>query len=370
MVSSVLLTNVLMRQTSLARQTSPARQANAIAPTNITFLGEATLPADLQFQTTKVGGLSGITYDPQQQVYYAISDDRSQKSPARFYTLTIDLSQGTLQPNGVQVRAVTTILNTDDQPFAPESVDPEGIAFSRDRTLWISSEGNAKTGIPPFVRHSSLQGHHLRELPIPEKFLPGTHQGVRQNLAFESLTLTPNQRQLYVPNENALVQDGDEATPTTGSPVRILRYRLPAGIPGSEVVYFTDPVVAPPVTPDGFNTNGLVELLALDDRGTLLALERSFSVGAGNAVRLYKLSLRGATDVRALPNLRQTGGTRFKIKPVEKTLLLDLTKLGITIYNLEGITIGPYLPNGRRSLIMIGDNNFSDDITQVLAFAL
>jgi len=345
-----------------------AVQAQAVTPANLTFLGEATLPTGLQFQNTEVGGLSGITYDAEQQVYYAISDDRSQKAPARFYTLTIDLSQRTLKPDGVKVTAVHTILNTDGKPFPPESVDPEGIALTRDRTLWISSEGNAQARIAPFVRNSSLEGQYLRELPVPEKFLPSTRRGVRQNLAFESLTITPNQRQLYAANENALIQDGDEATTTTGSPVRILRYRLPAGIPDGEFVYFTDAVVAPPIPSDGFNTNGLVELLALDDRGTLLALERSFSVGVGHAVRLYKLSLRDATDVKAIPSLNQLGAIR--IKPVEKTLLLDLTKLGIKLYNLEGMTLGSWLPHGHRILVIVGDNNFGTDITQVLAFAL
>ncbi len=347
-----------------------AGQTRANIPATPTFLGEATLPAGLQFQNTEVGGLSGITYDAERQVYYAIADDRSQKAPARFYTLAIDLSQGILPPDGVKVTAVNTILNTDSKPFPPETVDPEGIALTRDRTLWISSEGNAQTRISPFVRQISLQGQHLRELPVPEKFLPTTRQGVRQNLAFESLTLTPNQRLLYVANENALIQDGDEATPTVGSPVRILRYRLPAGIPDSEFVYFTDPVVAPPMPADGFNTNGLVELLALDDRGAFLALERSFSAGIGHAIRLYQVSLRGATNVKDLPSLRQTGDTRLNIKPVEKTLLLDLTTLGITLYNLEGITLGPRLPDGRRSLIIAGDNNFGRDITQILAFSL
>jgi len=44
-------------------------------------------------------------------------------------------------------------------------------------------------------------------------------------------------------------------------------------------LYVTDPVASAPNPPDSFSTNGLVELLALDNSGTLLSLERSFPLG-------------------------------------------------------------------------------------------
>jgi hypothetical protein len=43
-----------------------------------------------------------------------------------------------------------------------------------------------------------------------------------------------------------------------------------------------------------------VELLALDNRGTFLALERSFSAGApgtGNTIKLYEVRLNEASDI-------------------------------------------------------------------------
>ncbi len=345
-----------------------AGSSQASIPTAVTFLGEATLPAKLMFLDTEFGGLSGITYDTQRQMYYAVSDDRSEKAPARFYSLTVDLNQRVLKPNGMGIAAVTIVQNTDASPFAPRTVDLEGIALSRDRTLWISSEGDAITQIPPFVRQFSLQGQYLRELPIPEKFLPTTQQGVRQNLAFESLTLTPSERYLYVANENALIQDGAEATLDAGSLVRILRYRLPAGIPDGEFVYRTDPVVAPPIPSDGFNNHGLVELLALDDRGNFLALERSFSAGVGYTIRLYTATIGNATNVQAIPALSSQDMSRIRL--VKKTLLFDLNQLGIPLTNLEGLTFTPRLPNGQRGLLIVGDNNFGNEKTQLLAFAL
>jgi hypothetical protein len=51
-------------------------------------------------------------------------------------------------------------------------------------------------------------------------------------------------------------------------------------------------------------------------------------------------------------------------------LLLDLDALGITLDNVEGMAIGPDLADGRRTLVLISDNNFSPaQFTQFLLFA-
>jgi glycerophosphoryl diester phosphodiesterase len=50
-------------------------------------------------------------------------------------------------------------------------------------------------------------------------------------------------------------------------------------------------------------------------------------------------------------------------------LVLDLTTLDIPIDNIEGITFGSTLRNGKRSLILVSDNNFLvTQFTQFLAF--
>ena len=72
----------------------PAADTGRRTVSDLEFLGEVILPTDLTFEGTQVGGLSGLTYDAEAGVYYALSDDRSQLSPARFYTLGIDLSDG------------------------------------------------------------------------------------------------------------------------------------------------------------------------------------------------------------------------------------------------------------------------------------
>jgi len=353
---------------------------------NINFIGQATYPTgSLTVEGTQVGGLSGIDYDQINNRYYSISDDRSDRNPARFYTLNIDLSSGSLSSSGINFSGVTTLLNQNNQPFATNTIDPEGIGLTSNGTVFVSSEGEVSNLAgrlqSPFVNEFALgTGRQLRQLPVPSKFVPvigpadAPTAGIRNNLAFENLTITPDGKFLFTATENALVQDGPLATVNTGSRSRILKYNLTTGQPEQEFLYLTDPVAVPAVPETGFNTNGLVELLALDNRGTFLALERSFSAGApgtGNTIKLYEVRLNGASDISGINSLNAININT--VRPVEKRLVLTFDSLGLPtgLDNVEGMTLGPVLPNGQQSLVLVSDNNFSaTQFTQILAFGL
>jgi 3-phytase/alkaline phosphatase D len=342
--------------------------------TNLDFLGEVTFPTGFSFADTEVGGISGLTYDPFNNLYYALSDDRGAVNDARFYNLSINLDDGSLDQGDVEFLDVNTLLNVAGSPFAEASIDPEGIAFSDRGTVFISSEGDANNLIDPLIGEFSLDGQIFAELPIPEKFLPTVDgkSGIRNNLAFESLTITPDRRFLFTAVENALIQDGEEASLTDESPVRILQYDLTTDRPVKEFLYFTDSIPVSPDPADGFADNGLVELLAIDNTGTFLALERSFAEGVGNNLRLYEVRLQGATDLSSFDSLTDEEGETIEVDAVaQKKLLLDFRDLGIQLDNSEAISFGPTLPDGRQSLIVASANNFSDNqITQFLAFGI
>jgi hypothetical protein len=306
------------------------------------FLGQQIIPTATQFQGTQFGGLSSITYDKRRHVFYALSDDQTN---VRFYTLRVDVSAGA---PAVQILAVTTLRDATGQPFAPLSVDPEGMT--------ITSEGFANRLIDPWVREFALDGRQLRPLPVPSPFLTvadGT-RGVRLNLGFESAGATPNGRYVFTGTEAALVQDGPPATLTNGSPARLLRYDLKRGTLDKQYVYMTDPIREPPVPSTQFAVSGLVELLPLKT-DELLSMERSFSVGApdtGNTIKLF------------VTELRKDGTT-------SKTLLLNLDTLGIPLDNVEGMAFGPRLRGGKRTLLLVSDNNFAaTQFTQFLLFAV
>ena len=332
------------------------------------LLGTLSIPTGTQFEGTQIGGLSSITYDPARNVYYAISDDQGTINPVRYYTLDIDVSDGQLDPGDITFLELTTILDASGVPYAPGSLDPEGLVLAHEGQLYFSSEGfaNRNPVVHPFINRMNLNGRHNRSLVVPSKFLPdGTGaQGVRTNLGFESLNVTPDQKTLATASEGALAQDGPAANLGQSSFARILQYRLSSGTPGEEYVYIVNPVAETPVPDTQFRVNGLVELLPLDNVGTMLAMERSFSVGAeggGNTIWLYEIQTQKATDVSPYTSLYPNGVGQPPIdfEPVTKRLILDVEEdLGIEPDNIEGMAFGPAFPDGRLPLILVSDNNF------------
>jgi hypothetical protein len=96
-------------------------------------------------------------------------------------------------------------------------------------------------------------------------------------------------------------------------------------------------------------------------------VERAFVTGVGNKVRVYEIDTLGATNIKDVSSIAGK-----QIKPVRKKLLVDLDTLGLPkVDNVEGITWGPTLPTGERTLLLVSDNNFNaGQITQVIALAV
>lgn len=356
------------------------------------YIGQQIVPSGTVFFGTQFGGLSGIDLDPASGRYVAISDDRSSLNPARFYSLSLDLAEfrrsATPGFAGVSVQGVTTLLTPAGAPFATNQVDPEGIRLLPGGTLAWSNEGQrSAAGLQhPTVSEMRADGTHLRSFAVPGYYSPSGSanglspgdRGVYNNLAFESLTLDPDGLTLWTATENALAQDGPPATLAAGSPARILGFGLADGRSAAEYVYPVSPVVLPPNPAGGFATNGLVELLALGD-GQFIAVERSFAAVAatpgtpatGNTIRLFHVDVRAATNVAGRVSVAGDS-----IVPAAKTLLLDLSDLRnddgspLALDNIEGITWGPEF-NGRPTLILVSDNNFSaSQFTQFVALSV
>ena len=361
-----LAASVLLASLGCAAAVNQAR-AFDVPPADIEFIGSATLPAT-PYEDTEVGGLSAIAFDSETGLFYALSDDPGSRSPSRFYSLSVDLSSGRLSEDGVHIEGVTLLTDRQGRHFAKGVIDGEGLALRPDRTLLVSSEGFVRGGVPPSIRVVGLDGRERHEFHLPKRWLPREGDpswGARHNNAFESLTLGPD-GSFFTSTENALLQDGPDTDVDRTSRVRIVRMDAGSGATLGEWVYRTDTVIEPPSVPDAFRTNGLVDLLALDGT-SLLALERSFTLGKGNSIRLFAVSLDGADDVRSIASIEG----RDDIVEVSKRLLVDLGDLDVALDNVEGLTLGPRLEDGRHSLLLISDNNFSSlQVTQVLAFAL
>ncbi|MFM7888829.1 MAG: esterase-like activity of phytase family protein [Pseudanabaena sp.] len=363
----------------------------AIAASNRTFLNvsldfinEYKLPKQ-EFENTPVGGLSGLTYDRLENTFYAISNDRSEFAPARFYALKLKFSSEPEHPNldDVEVIGVDFLKDKTGNTYPKDEVDPEGIALTGDHTVLISSEGVTSKGIPPFIdEFDLLTGKWLRSLPIPQRYLfepkpvptekpnipknkKTEPQGVRDNLGFEALTVIRDSvgdpYRVFAITENALAQD-TQLDASQPSESRFLHY-LVGNIAPLIVAEHRYPVEAmtPPVTQVGVN-----DLVALDHGGHFLTIERS-NGSAGLSAKIWQIATGSADDTSSIKSFRSSPNVRS----IRKELVLDLATLGIKLDNLEGMAIGPRLADGSQSLILVSDDNFSDrQFTQFLVFRL
>ncbi len=364
----------------------------------LTYLGQQIVRADASFRGLPVGGLSSIDYVPATGRYLAICDDRSEHAPARFYELALDLSKfrRVADPGdeGVTWTDVTTILDTDGQPFGRNKVDPESLRLDAKRNLiyWSNEGQRSSAGMQnPTVRRMHPDGKPAGEFAVPSYYHPSGSagglaagdMGVYNNLAFESIAITPDGKTLWTMSENGLAQDSPPTAVGRGSRTRLLSFDLDTGKPGAEYVYDVDPVPFPPAREGAFATNGVPDMLALSAT-EFIVIERAYAVGAAtpgvgprtrqptsNTIKLFRIDTRGATDVSGWPSIKGRDVTSVK-----RTLLLDLSSLRnddgsvLALDNIEGITFGPMV-DGKRTLILLSDNNFNPaQFTQVVALVI
>jgi hypothetical protein len=344
-------------------------------PPLLSYLGQSQVAFGATFGDTIIGGLSGISYDAGRQVYYVISDDRSKQSPARFYEVRLSLSDRGI--DNVTVIGTHPLLDRTDQPFAPLNLtgavpvvppDPEGIAFDAGRQqLYWSSEGERLTDrepvlADPWVRIAGLNGGFLGEFTLPPNLrMSAEDTGPRRNLALEGLTLTPDGRSLYAAMEDPGYNDGQVANDGHQVLTRITKFDVATAAPTAQYAY--------PMEPPGHDAkrNGVSDLVALSDT-TFLVLERSGAIPP--VVRIYRAEIGSATDVLSTPSMQGAA-----LAPMTKILAVDLSETlkarADRLDNVEGITLGPKLPDGRQTVVLVSDNNFSRfQLTQFLLLAM
>ncbi|GAB3647910.1 esterase-like activity of phytase family protein [Ramlibacter alkalitolerans] len=338
-------------------------------PSQLRLIGEKILPHGLQVQGTTVGGLSGLDHDPAIGLWVALSDDRSERNAARFYTLRVDVRASGLD---VEVLEAVTLRQAAGTPFPKrqaggEVVDPEAIRLlpGRRGVLW-TSEGDYAANQSPTLRESRLDGSLVREFEMPAqlRFASRPGSGPRSNLTFEGLALTPDARTAWVGMEAALQQDGPEpGVGHPGGPCRFTAFDIATGRAVRQVAYVPDPIPHAPVVP-GVAENGVSEILMID-ASRMLVLERAYMAGVGLSLRIYEIDTRDGSDTLALPRL-EAGNHR----PCAKRFVADFAQLGLSrLDNTEAMCWGPRLPGGRRSLVVVSDDNFrSMQVTQFAAF--
>lgn len=306
----------------------PSFAANwSVAPTN-------SLALDTSASGLTVNEMSGIAYlGPSPVVgkhrFQTVQDDGSG-------VVTFDAAFDLLG-NLISAEAVSELQLS-------VSLDFEGIAYVDD-SLFLSEENT------PGVREfDSLSGEQTQSVAIPALF--SNRVG---NRGFESLAYDPQTSTLWTANEEALTIDGPLATSSAGTTVRLLELEVSSDTVTADEQYAYEVESIHGIAIGGARS-GLAELVSLPD-GTLMALERSAAVATPFILhRLYEIDFAGATDV-SKPAFN-TGLEGMSYTAVGKELVWSGGIAGGGD-NMEGLAVGPRLPNGDWVLLGVVDNGGS-----------
>lgn len=341
----------------------------------IKFLNEYVIPLNTSFQNTLVGGLSGIDYDAKSDQYYLISDDPSQFSPARIYTAKIKILNNKIVT--VQVVGVTFLKQENGKEYPKYGTDktlkPDGESArynpKTNQIIW-SSEGERlfKNGdsiiVQPTLTFISPAGDFIDTIPLPKGFhFTKGESGPRKNALFEGLSFADSYKTLYVSLEEPLYQDGRKASyQFDGALTRILKFDVASKKNTAQYAYNLGELPVLPTVDSDWNLNGISEILAVNNH-TLLVVERGWAKGNDDHtfVKLYLVDLNDAEN-----EINNASFSKNPPKPLKKKLLFDFDSLNMHIDNFEGVTFGPNLPNGHKTLIFCVDNNFAKNQTQQL----
>jgi hypothetical protein len=356
---------ILTSCTTAKKATVTQQKANI---TGLKFLGEFNVPFALNYKNTTIGGLSGIDFDVLNNNYYLICDDRSNVNPARLYKANISITK-----KGIDTMYFTDmiyLLQSNDSTYPnykkdrSNTPDPEAIRYNPvTRQLTWSSEGERivkeKDTVlsDPAIRIINTNGKFADSFPIPNNLrMHSVEKGPRQNSVFEGLSYSDNYKTLFISVEEPCFEDGPRASISENNAyIRILKIDILSKINTAQYAYKIDPVAHSPEPATAFSINGVSEILSIGNE-KLLVVERSFSTGRqACTIKVFLTDLKDATDIKNNTSLIENK----VFKTAKKTLLLNMDDLGIYIDNIEGITFGPDLPNGQKTLLFVADNNFN-----------
>lgn len=336
----------------------------------------------------RAGGFgSAITYTGVGNRFLATPDrgpaDGTVNYLDRMYTLDIPMTPGTLTPRltatvmlkngeGDNLSGFSALFNSEN-PADALRFDPEGVRVGFNRKIYISDEYG------PYLYEFDGTGVRTRAIKLPDSFsisapsadpsveLSGNSSGRQVNRGMECLAISPDGTKLYGMMQNALIQDHalDSSLKRIGRYNRIVEVDLRTGATRQFAYKLED---------KGYGVN---ELLAINDH-QLLALERDGKAGSSAGFkRIYTIDLTGATDISGVASLPEKGDLPVGYTPVTKTQFVNLldSRFGLAgaafPEKIEGLAFGPDLADGRHTLLVTSDNDFSvTQPTDIWAFAI
>jgi hypothetical protein len=294
--------------------------------------GSSTIFYGLTDRGPNVDGPDGVKVEPLPDFTPAIGEFRLEgRKAVLLKRIPLRAADGTPYNGRTSLEGNTgeTIVDLNGKKLAPSpyGYDSEGIAAMRDGTFWVSDEYG------PFITHFGKDGRALERLSPFDGSLPTELAEREPNKGMEGLTVTPDGRTLVGIMQAGLnAPDGPKSKNVNA--VRIvtidLRTRRTA-----EYVYL--------LHSDGEPSTAVSEISALNNHEFLVD-ERDGDFEPNANKKLYKIDLRGATDVGKFSKVTGStyddtnGGLLVQGKTIEATVGKDGTAQATSDLTAAGIT--------------------------------
>lgn len=369
----------------LAGCSTPARDATAASPVRSTDAAcQPSRDTTVVLWSCRIapGGalaiheLSGIYYDRASTALWAVSDESRPDADGPARLLEFGLSPGpaiTFRDTRRLTRQPAAATGPQASTWQLEAIAPE-IADGRwTGSFFVASEQD--TGSPSLssqIYRCTVAGECRAAFALPAEWHSpadgAASGGMADNQGIEGLTVSPDGARLFAALERPLVQDA--AAPGRRARVRLIEFAPTQSAAVRQYVYELDP--RPGHVSAASGEPGVSEILAVSSR-ELLVLERSYSTGCGNTVRLFQVTLDASLALAP-------GQAISRGSPLPKRLLVDFTdekasfddaKLSKLLENFEGMTFGPPQPDGSPTLLLVSDDNDrSDQITALIGLRM
>ena len=312
------------RLPALALEPGTAYRWNGtLLPPEAPAIGLKATPLPATLLDIEPGEFSGITRISGNR--YATVDDKLKGGGIVLFSIPLD-AYGNVGAVQMQVANGTA-------GATGKARDCEGIAFvPSTATLYVSTENQE-------IRGYDLAGQETgKALRIPKDL---SVNNIQSNRGFEALTYDDATGLFWTTTESPLKSD-------TFLP-RLLRLQsfTTDGEPAERFLYQTEKPLRSAANTQAY-VHGVPALAALDD-GRLIVLEREVYVPKGSFWDKLTDSFT-KIDIYLVDPVHDTAGI------LRKSLLCSFRTGALDLANFEGMCLGPVLPDGARTLVLIADS--------------
>ena len=268
------------------------------------------------------GQYSGITYIGDNR--YAVVHDKSSGGGIHLFDIALDASGGFVSAIGAEAPGNAS---------QGAGKDNEGIVYLPESgTLLVSAESDQS------ISEYSLEGNPTgRSVAVPADL-----KAIQSNAGFEALGYSPATGLIWAVTEKPL--KGDDSV------LRLQSFSDKTLEPAGRYLYIPHrPIVSGELaaTAQAY-VFGIPAVTALDD-GRLIVLEREVYVPGGNYIQKAMGSFTRINLFEVDP-VHDTAGI------LQKRLLASFATGALNLANFEGMCLGPVLPDGSQSLLLIADS--------------